>query len=250
MQNTSDHVGTRLRRSILHYLIAGIRYFIVGGAVATAIPWVVALSGGPPMDLPDAPFVFQSAHGSIHCTRIPAPVGVICYTVEGPVPVNSMDLAIFGRNPTPEKAPSSRLPDWARVPSKIGHRATTYIAGFPFTSYIGYEEAHDFVVECHGVVHIYWWSVGEVCMPLKVLWIGMIANGAVMGALMWGLTYVFRHGRRAWRRYHNRCENCGYDLTGLQNRVCSECGAYVSVPSTSAACLTQLFGTSDGERRR
>ena len=50
-------------------------------------------------------------------------------------------------------------------------------------------------------------------------------------AILWAVyptaTIVHRQLRRFYRRRHNQCLKCGYDLTGNMSGRCSECGAAV-----------------------
>jgi len=66
----------------------------------------------------------------------------------------------------------------------------------------------------------------EFRLPLSPMWIGMLADSAIFGIVVWLLLAGWSSGRRWLRRRSGRCPRCGYDRAGLAvGAVCPECGA-------------------------
>ena len=62
-------------------------------------------------------------------------------------------------------------------------------------------------------------------LPLRPLWRGFIINSAFYAVIFYTVASVILWIRRIRRRSGNQCPTCGYDLKGLPNRPCPECGA-------------------------
>lgn len=61
-------------------------------------------------------------------------------------------------------------------------------------------------------------------LPLRPIWPGFAINTAFYAAILWLLTFGSFTARRIIRRKQGRCINCGYDLRGTAQMICSECG--------------------------
>ena len=67
------------------------------------------------------------------------------------------------------------------------------------------------------------------CLPYRnlavtPLWPGFAINTIFYAAILWFLTLGPFFARRIIRRKRGLCPNCGYDLRGTAQMICSECG--------------------------
>jgi hypothetical protein len=62
-------------------------------------------------------------------------------------------------------------------------------------------------------------------LPIRPLWPGIAVNTALCAVGWVGLFLAIGVAHRWWRRKRGRCARCGYDLTGLGERPCPECGS-------------------------
>ncbi len=87
-----------------------------------------------------------------------------------------------------------------------------------------------------------WWAASAPCLALgwillqgPVKWHGRVdaaiwitAGGVLLAvALVQGMSRWFTRVRAIERQAQNRCQGCGYDLTGNVSGVCPECGTAV-----------------------
>lgn len=117
------------------------------------------------------------------------------------------------------------------------YEAFQLYAGFPFRSF----QAVRFVPEptilpvqsglrfrslSEGLDLIYrdrWGSWCTTWLPIRPVWVGLVGNTLVHGALLWlGLAGVKRY-RHFRRNRTGRCPCCAYDMRGLEG-ACPECG--------------------------
>jgi hypothetical protein len=61
-------------------------------------------------------------------------------------------------------------------------------------------------------------------LPLWPIWRGVILNVLFFAALWWMILAAPAALRRYWRRRRSACIDCGYDLRGLVESGCPECG--------------------------
>lgn len=64
-------------------------------------------------------------------------------------------------------------------------------------------------------------------LPCRPIWRGVFVNAAWYAAAMIVLSAFTRAARRAIRRFRGRCAACGYNLAGVIEEVCPECGERV-----------------------
>lgn len=67
-------------------------------------------------------------------------------------------------------------------------------------------------------------TTGFKALPLRPMYPGLAVNTLFFGVLWAGLLFAPGVVRRAARRYRGRCDRCGYDLGGLREAGCPECG--------------------------
>jgi hypothetical protein len=66
--------------------------------------------------------------------------------------------------------------------------------------------------------------VPEQRLALRPVWLGILADGAVFGGLMWFIARFVGTMRASMRARSSRRAGCGYDLTGLRGgSACPEC---------------------------
>jgi hypothetical protein len=70
-------------------------------------------------------------------------------------------------------------------------------------------------------------SIGDVWLPCRIIWSGMVANSLIYASVLGCCTLA---GKGLWRiaiskarRAKGRCPSCGYEQVGVQT-VCPECG--------------------------
>jgi hypothetical protein len=68
-------------------------------------------------------------------------------------------------------------------------------------------------------------------LPLRPIWWGLAIDTTIYGAVWLALIGGAGVVRRGVRRRCGRCPRCGYDLVGLRDVVCPECGAGVLATS-------------------
>lgn len=61
-------------------------------------------------------------------------------------------------------------------------------------------------------------------LPLQPIWLGLAANTAIYGIVVWIIFSILGGWKRLRRFARGRCSNCAYDLRGDYNGACSECG--------------------------
>lgn len=61
-------------------------------------------------------------------------------------------------------------------------------------------------------------------LPYLPLWPGLILNTLFYAAIWWGLLALPRLIRRVVRTRRGLCPRCAYDMRGLTNTPCPECG--------------------------
>lgn len=67
-------------------------------------------------------------------------------------------------------------------------------------------------------------------MLKKVIWCGLLANIVIFTAIGYGMLLVPSYVRTIGRKINGHCLQCGYDLTGNESGVCSECGTGIETP--------------------
>lgn len=68
------------------------------------------------------------------------------------------------------------------------------------------------------------WNERARALPLRPVWGGLLIGTALYGA-GWMAVLAGPSGVRWWvRRVRGVCTGCGYDLKGIRERVCPECG--------------------------
>jgi hypothetical protein len=67
-------------------------------------------------------------------------------------------------------------------------------------------------------------------LPARVYWPGMLADIAVVAALLTGSSFIASALSRRHRRKHHRCPSCNYPLTALTTTRCPECGTPIASP--------------------
>ena len=93
-------------------------------------------------------------------------------------------------------------------------------SGYPFKCAVGYWESDGdraWLVEVTQVRH------RTIVTPLRPMWLGLLGNTLVYGALVLVAWIGVRFMRTRGRRTRGRCVACGYEL-GDGIEVCSECG--------------------------
>jgi hypothetical protein len=65
-------------------------------------------------------------------------------------------------------------------------------------------------------------------VPWRPVWSGLIVDVAFYGSLWWCVLLAHRTVAARRRLRKGACPACGYDMTGLEARVCPECGASAS----------------------
>jgi hypothetical protein len=63
----------------------------------------------------------------------------------------------------------------------------------------------------------------DIGLPYRIVWFGMVLNWAFYCLTMLSVYIVGVSLKRKWRKLHNRCDGCGYDLRKSKS-VCPECG--------------------------
>ena len=64
----------------------------------------------------------------------------------------------------------------------------------------------------------------EGALPYRPVWFGLLLNTLLYGSIFWAIGLGWRLYRLARRRRRGRCLACNYDLRGLADPVCPECG--------------------------
>ena len=64
----------------------------------------------------------------------------------------------------------------------------------------------------------------EGALPYRPVWFGLLLNTLLYGSIFWAIGLGWRLYRLARRRRRGRCLACNYDLRGLAEPVCPECG--------------------------
>jgi hypothetical protein len=75
-------------------------------------------------------------------------------------------------------------------------------------------------------------------LPLRPIWRGLLGDVAVLGAGTWCVVWIATALRRARRSRKSLCSRCGYNLTGLLEMRCPECGWHGSGPAARRDRLT------------
>jgi hypothetical protein len=68
-------------------------------------------------------------------------------------------------------------------------------------------------------------------LPLLVRWSAVAVDGAFWAFAWWVVITVPRALRRRARVRRGRCGGCGYDLAGIGEGACPECGVRAGIPS-------------------
>ena len=72
------------------------------------------------------------------------------------------------------------------------------------------------------------WHGFRRILPLRPLLGGVLVDGVILGATLWGMTLVASTIRLRLRRAHwlqtRCCPTCGYDNSGVKSSLCPECG--------------------------
>lgn len=81
-----------------------------------------------------------------------------------------------------------------------------------------------------------WFDTGtSYPLPYLPLWSGLILNTIFYAAICWGLLALPRLIRRTIRVRRGHCPRCAYDMHGLPNTPCPECGHAFRVTSPAGA---------------
>lgn len=114
------------------------------------------------------------------------------------------------------------------APSNVASWAL-FESGFPFRSSWGWKRVNltgpPFVLEEGGLITLRGLPRGpDHVLPYLPLWRGLILNTLFYAAIWWALLAVPRLIRRTRRARKGLCRSCGYDMRGLANTPCPECG--------------------------
>jgi hypothetical protein len=103
-------------------------------------------------------------------------------------------------------------------------RAERLQRGFPFRCVEGdaWELAGSGVWTVHGMWRIERLAGTPIDLPYRILWTGLLADGAIAGAVVWILACLPGAVEAALRRRRGRCGRCGQTLAG--SVTCPECG--------------------------
>jgi hypothetical protein len=71
-----------------------------------------------------------------------------------------------------------------------------------------------------------WQTQGAEVLPLRPLWPGFAGNTLAYGAVLAVVVFIPAKLRRTLRRRRGRCVKCNYDLRGLPDGPCPECGTF------------------------
>ena len=110
------------------------------------------------------------------------------------------------------------------LPTEIARRNAAWIhvrAGWPARAALAYTEA------CPKNVYVQKWthglSVGSTLIPLRPIWMGLLANAFSYTAIALVPLVLLRWRRTRRRQARGLCVACGYEL-GRDVDVCPECG--------------------------
>jgi len=74
-------------------------------------------------------------------------------------------------------------------------------------------------------------------IPLTPIWPGLLANTAIYATLIWLILAALATLRRRIHRWRhpnaNPCKHCHYDLTGITQPICPECGHAIPSPQSN-----------------
>lgn len=83
----------------------------------------------------------------------------------------------------------------------------------------------------------------QIGIPTRVLWLPLLANAVIWGAISWGVTWALVLARRTSRRRTGRCWRCGYNIrTGGCLAVCPECGESAGLDVASRRVQSPQLG--------
>jgi hypothetical protein len=99
----------------------------------------------------------------------------------------------------------------AGLPAKAFHCETTVKGAPPATT--------------TGLVAPAFLSRYGTALPIEPIWLGFVMNTMVLGVAAWIVIGLLKMTTGHLRTLRNRCEKCGYSLTGNTSGRCPECGA-------------------------
>jgi hypothetical protein len=131
-----------------------------------------------------------------------------------------------------EGEPERIVPGWAwdairplRIDEQDADTFRTAVAiGWPLRCLWDSASAHELMFE---LPDWFYESVGieYVMVPRRILWTGLTLNTVFYSALWWCMIVVPLHLCIMARQRRGGCARCGYDLRGLRETGCPECGA-------------------------
>ncbi|MCK4873482.1 MAG: hypothetical protein KAS72_12210 [Phycisphaerales bacterium] len=122
------------------------------------------------------------------------------------------------------------------VPHRPSHSVWTEETGWPFHCLMGQRHRvhkgpriNSFWLEdAMATSSLSWvpakWRRPSDFIPLRPLWVGLVADSVCYGLLFFLAFLGGKHGRRFARRKRGRCPLCAYDLRGELDAGCPECG--------------------------
>lgn len=129
-----------------------------------------------------------------------------------------------------------RLPQWIKyrkMPQKVNACIEYYAVGWPLRSFIAWRE---YIWPASQQTSDLWQRAFvvkdapnsmpsvEYLVPLQPMPIGLIINTCFWTSF-WIITIcLFRYLRERWRHGRNHCIKCAYDLYGISELGCPECG--------------------------
>ena len=124
---------------------------------------------------------------------------------------------------TPTRPADDAIPFWSSLPSR-GMKVDDHAYGLPLHCLRAVEHAPQDRTD-YRVLKGWTLSMGEIWIPRRVLWPGLLADTTFFAALWWALLIAPGITRRALRRRRGQCPTCAYDLRATPpSNPCPECG--------------------------
>jgi hypothetical protein len=121
--------------------------------------------------------------------------------------------------------PSHRrqLPHWLKPPGAGEHLLVVRAYGWPARAFYLEYRVSAAGTTCRGMLRIPLAS-GAIELPVGIIWTGLAINVLFWGTLIWVYFAAERRLVRHLRRRRGCCPTCQYDIRGLRDPVCPECG--------------------------